>query len=124
MINSRQKGKLGEREAAKYLAGLGFSARRTQQYNGLGLSDVVIVGVDLHIEVKFCYPIGVFDLGLKKWQDAIHQAQRDAAGKPWLILWKPKYSRQWRATLIVDGLIVTLASDDDIANAIIRLMRK
>lgn len=51
-MNSRNKGKVGERELAKKLQEYGFDTRRGQQYCGIeGNADVV--GIDgLHIECK------------------------------------------------------------------------
>ena len=52
MVDSRNKGKVGERELAKKLREYGFEARRGQQYCGAdGSADVVgLEGV--HIECK------------------------------------------------------------------------
>jgi len=52
MVNSREKGKKGEREWAKFCREQGFqSCRRGQQYNGLEGEDVVgLPGI--HQEVK------------------------------------------------------------------------
>ena len=51
---SRQKGKRGEREAAAELAAvLGVTARRGVQYQGGPESpDVVLEGLDIHVECK------------------------------------------------------------------------
>jgi len=50
-MNSKRKGKRGELELAKKLKEYGFSARRGQQYSGIGGDDVV--GLDgVHIECK------------------------------------------------------------------------
>lgn len=51
--SSREKGKRGERELAEALRGLGFDARRTQQYAGTaGTADVSSSIDDVHWEVK------------------------------------------------------------------------
>lgn len=51
-MNSRTKGKVGERELASILRSYGYDARRGVQYSGLN-GDADIVGVDgLHIECK------------------------------------------------------------------------
>lgn len=107
-VNSRQKGKRGEREAAKALGeALGLTCRRAQQYSGLGSADVV--GVDgLHIEVKRTETFRI--------HDAVAQASADAAngdvplvlhkknGKPWLAIVKvedlPQLSRRVIANLV------------------------
>jgi Holliday junction resolvase len=50
---SREKGKRGEREFARLLAGLGFEARRTQQFSGReGTADVASSIPGVHWEVK------------------------------------------------------------------------
>ena len=52
-INSRQKGKRGEREWAKFLTSKGYSARRGQQFSGgCDSPDVVCPSLPFHWEVK------------------------------------------------------------------------
>lgn len=104
--NSNRKGKRGEREAAHFLQRWFPSARRTQQYNGDGLSDVVCDELpNLHIEVKYGYPLTDFHEGSANWWKAVSQANRDADGKPWVILWRTSRSRWWRVTYLgVPGL--------------------
>jgi Holliday junction resolvase len=113
-VNSCQKGKRGEREAVKYLKSLGFAdAVRTQQYNGLGDSDVIcpesLPGV--HIEVKFGG--GRMDLGLSGLHKAVTQARRDSDGGSWVVLWKPM-RQQWRLTWDAMGVVATVCGDEDI----------
>jgi len=72
-MNSRQKGKRGELEAAAFLRDIGFpQVRRTAQYCGnTGQADDLI-GVDgLHIEVKRCE-----QLRIPEW---LAQAEHDSA---------------------------------------------
>ena len=54
-MNSRQKGKVGEREFAALLRVHGFDARRGQQFAGGGDSPDVVSGALrwLHIEVRY-----------------------------------------------------------------------
>lgn len=53
MINSREKGKRGERAVAKFLSNYGYDARRGVQYKG-GPDSPDVVGLPhIHIEVKF-----------------------------------------------------------------------
>ena len=60
IVNSREKGKKGEREFAKLCRGEGFPVRRGQQYNGLEGKDVV--GLDgFHVEVKRCERINIYE---------------------------------------------------------------
>ena len=70
MINSRNKGKVGERECAAVWTDLGWPSRRGQQFSGEEGRD--IVGPPLHVEVKrFKKQMRFFD-----WHE---QAERDAA---------------------------------------------
>lgn len=71
----REKGKRGEREAAKLLRDMGFAeARRTAQFCGKTGDASDVVGIPgYHVEVKRCER-----LELPKW---IRQAERDAAAK-------------------------------------------
>lgn len=120
-INSRQKGKRGEREAAAFLRSIGFeTARRTMQYNGEGVSDVMIETLpDLHIEVKFGYPITRFDLCTSLHEAACIQAEGDADGKVWVVLWKPLRYKVWRLSFKgFRGHIVTVSGKDAIFDVI------
>jgi Holliday junction resolvase len=78
-MNSRNKGKVGEREFAALLRDNGFDARRGQQFAGSPESpDVVCPALDwLHIEVK-----RVEQLNLA---EACAQASKDSGGKPWIV---------------------------------------
>ena len=96
-MNSRTKGKVGEREFAALLRGHGFDARRGQQFSGGADSpDVVSAALDwLHIEVK-----RVQNLNLA---EACAQAKRDAGGKPWIVAHR-KNRGPWFITLESDAL--------------------
>lgn len=128
MANSCNKGKVGERELANYLRSLGFTdARRTQQHNGAeGKSDVVCEDSlpGLHIECKFGYPIGRFDLGTKLHEDACEQARTDSDGSPWCVLWRPKGLRQWRMTFYDGDALATIANDEAIYRRLFGLITK
>ena len=67
---SRNKGARGERELASVLRACGFEARRGQQYSGAsGNADVI--GLDgVHIEVKRCERLSLYD--------ALAQSKADA----------------------------------------------
>lgn len=68
-INSRQKGKRGELEAARVLRAYGYDARRGQQYSGAdGTADVEGLP-GLHIEVKRREKLNI--------DKALEQAARD-----------------------------------------------
>lgn len=101
-LKSREKGKVGERQACQALRELGFhDAQRTAQCNGkIGLSDVICPETlpGMHIEVKFGYDASRFGIGSQLWKEALAQCTRDSKGKPWVLLWKTKGSRQWLAT--------------------------
>jgi Holliday junction resolvase len=93
-VNSRDKGKRGEREWAEFLRDyFGLQARRGVQYSGGPLSPDVVGGWrGTHPEVKFTQSFQP-----DKW---IEQAERDAANgtipyvayranrKPWLVIVK------------------------------------
>ena len=69
-MNSREKGKRGERELAQELARFGFKTRRGQQYNGADGSADVIGIPGLHIECKRAEALNL--------EKALHQAEEDA----------------------------------------------
>lgn len=91
-MNSREKGKRGEREWAKFLRDLGYAdARRGVQHAGGPDSPDVVGGIPgTHAEVKRTEALSVYK--------AMDQAERDAGGssvpyvayrrngRPWLII--------------------------------------
>ena len=91
-MNSRQKGKVGEREFAALLREHGFDARRGQQFSGSPDSpDVVSDALAwLHVEVK-----RVQNLNLA---DACAQAEGDSAGKPWIVAHRRNHA-PWLITM-------------------------
>lgn len=112
-INSRQKGKRGEREAAAFLKSIGIEARRGQQYSGGKDSPDLITELHrVHIEVKF--GVKGMDLGTQLLRDACDQAERECGGNAWVVLWKP--TRQgWRLTnkCKITGAYITLFGTDE-----------
>jgi len=96
-VNSRHKGKVGEREFAALLRQHGFDARRGQQYAGGGDSpDVVSQALGaLHIEVKRVQKLNL--------ADACAQARRDCGGKPWLVAHR-RNREAWFITIDSDAL--------------------
>src|SRR5579859_6482866 len=89
-MNSREKGKRGERQWRDELRANGYAARRGQQFSGSPDSpDVVCEALSwIHFEVKAVEKLNVYE--------AMEQARRDGAGKipvvahrrnfhPWLI---------------------------------------
>ena len=91
-MNSRNKGKIGEREFAALLRENGFDARRGQQFSGSPESpDVVSDALAwLHVEVK-----RVQNLNLT---DACVQAEGDAGGKPWIVAHRRNHA-PWLITM-------------------------
>ena len=101
-MNSRAKGKVGEREFAALLRAEGFDARRGQQFSGGADSpDVVSDALGwLHIEVKRTQALNL--------ADACAQAEGDAgrgapAGqkKPWIVAHRRNHA-PWLVTLTAE----------------------
>ena len=89
-INSREKGKKGEREIAKLIRERGYDVRRGQQYNGLEGEDVV--GLDyIHIEVKRVEQLNI--------DNAMEQAKRDAKLGQIPAVFHRKNNKKWKVTL-------------------------
>jgi Holliday junction resolvase len=69
---SRDKGKRGEREFAKFCREQGYNCRRGQQYSGIEGEDIVgLPGI--HVEVKRTERLSLYD--------AVAQAKSDSQGK-------------------------------------------
>ena len=93
-MDSREKGKRGERELAKFLRYLGWNCRRGQQYSGAN-GDADVVGVDhMHIECK-----RVEKLNIEKAYD---QAVRDARPDEIPVVMHKKNNGTWLATLSLE----------------------
>lgn len=100
-LNSREKGKRGEREAAALLREAGFpKARRAQQYCGAAGTADVLVDAPFHVEVK-----NTARASLPEW---IKQAYSDSGGKPWIILWK-RSRDGWYVIAPADYILCSLA---------------
>ncbi|MDB6057685.1 MAG: uncharacterized protein JWO95_1529 [Verrucomicrobiales bacterium] len=91
-MNSRRKGKVGEREFASLLREHGFDARRGQQFcGGEDSPDVVSEALSwLHFEIK-----RVQNLNLT---DACVQAIGDCGGKPWVVAHRRNHA-PWLITM-------------------------
>lgn len=90
-INSRNKGKRGELEAAHFFQKYGFDARRSQQFAGMN-GDADVVGVPfLHLEIK-----RTENLHLDK---AMEQSIRDAREGEIPTVVHRKDRQDWRITL-------------------------
>ena len=107
-INSKEKGKAGEREASKECSRVfGCNARRGQQYcGGTDSADIVDAIPGVHVEVKR-------EERFRMW-DAVDQANRDCGGnvpvvmhrknrKPWVFIVEldrvPEFAR-----LVLEGM--------------------
>jgi hypothetical protein len=97
MIDSRDKGKTGEREAAKILGELfDVPVRRSQQYSGAA-GDADLVGLPgIHVEVKRRERGNVAN-----WID---QAVQDAATDAIPLVVHRASGRPWLATVCLDDL--------------------
>lgn len=85
---SRQKGKRGEREAAKALANLGITARRSQQYCGVaGDSDLITDIDELHFEVKRVERLNLYA--------ALEQAEGDRRVSQVPVVLHRRNGKQW-----------------------------
>jgi len=90
-MDSRQKGKRGERELARKLNGLGFETRRGQQYCGAN-GDADVIGIPgIHIECK-----RVESLNIHK---AMAQAINDAEEGEAPAVFHRKNGGQWLVTM-------------------------
>lgn len=103
-INSKNKGKVGERELVNYLKSKGYTARRTQQFSGNkdGTSDVLCDELkDFHIEVKRVEKLNIYD--------AMEQAIRDAELENTIPIVAHRRNRDyWKVTLRLDDFIKLL----------------
>lgn len=104
-MNSRNKGKEGERQLAKFLQKHGYDARRGQQYAGIN-GDADVVGVDhIHIECKYRAN------GHGNIYEWLAQAKRDAKEDEIPTVWHKKVSPKHRG----NNWLVTLEAEDFIA---------
>ncbi len=89
-MNSREKGKRGERELASKLREYGYGTRRGQQYCGAN-GDADVVGLPgIHIE---CKRVERLDL-----DSAMSQAKADTTGEIPVVMHR-KNNGEWRVTL-------------------------
>lgn len=90
MINSKQKGKRGEREFAAFCREQGYDCRRTQQYCGNTGDASDVVGLPgIHIEVKRPKQITYGYI-----VDALQQAERDSKeGELPIVAYKEDYGK-------------------------------
>ena len=91
-MNSREKGKRGERQWRDELRANGYMARRGQQFSGSPDSpDVVCDELSwLHFEVKAVEHLNI--------EDAMDQARRDAGSKTPVVAHRRSF-REWLVTM-------------------------
>lgn len=90
MINSKDKGRRGEREFAGLCREHGYSARRGQQYSGIEGEDVVGLP-NIHVEVKRVERLNI--------EDAMSQSKRDAKDGELPIVAHRKNNCEWLITM-------------------------
>ena len=96
-MNSRDKGKRGELEAANLLKGYGYEARRGQQYAGIN-GDADVVGLPgIHIEVKRVEKLNI--------ENAVDQSCNDASLGELPIVLHRKNKKPWLVTMPFDEWI-------------------
>ena len=101
-MNSRNKGKEGERQLAKKLQEYGFATRRGQQYCGIqGNADVV--GLDgIHIECKRCEQV--------RDEVFLQQAERDAKEGEIPVFMYRRNPEEWKVTLRLEDFMTIYKS--------------
>lgn len=90
-MNSRDKGKRGELEAAHILKEYGYDARRGQQFAGIN-GDADVVGLPrIHLEIKRVEKLNV--------DDALSQSIRDAKDGEVPVVMHRKNRTEWKITM-------------------------
>lgn len=93
-MNSRDKGKRGELEAAHVLKKHGYDARRGQQFAGIN-GDADVVGLpDIHLEVKRVEKLNI--------DDALEQSIRDAKETEIPVVMHRKNRTKWKITMLFE----------------------
>lgn len=96
-MNSREKGKRGERELAGVLRDYGYSTRRGQQYSGAS-GDADVVGLPgIHIEVKRVERLCL--------EDAMAQSRRDARAGEIPVVMHRKNHCPWLVTVSLEDFM-------------------
>ena len=95
-INSKQKGKSGELELVHKLNELGFSTRRTAQYNGKEQGSLAdLVGIEgVHIECKRVERLNL--------DEAMAQAIRDSKDEEVPMVFHRKNRKGWLVTMPIE----------------------
>ena len=104
-MNSRNKGKRGELEAAKFLTAEGFPARRGQQFSGgTDSPDIVCPSLPaIHFEIKRCEKGNPYD-----W---VAQAKRDGGYKTPVVLHR-RNDCEWLAILPAEEFLRIIRESD------------
>ena len=90
-MNSRDKGKRGELEAAHILKEYGYDARRGQQFAGIN-GDADVVGLPrIHLEIKRVEKLNI--------DDALSQSIRDAKDEEVPVVMHRKNRTEWKITM-------------------------
>ena len=90
-MNSRNKGKVGERELANKLRTFGYDARRGQQYCGIS-GDADVIGLPgIHIECKRVEKLNI--------DNAMEQSIRDASYGEKPTVMHRRDRKQWLVTM-------------------------
>lgn len=93
-MNSRNKGKRGELEAAHLLQNHGYDTRRGQQFAGIN-GDADVVGLPgIHLEVKRVEKLNI--------DEALVQAIRDKRANEIPIVMHRKNRTKWKVTMLFD----------------------
>lgn len=111
MTNSRDKGKKGELELSHKLNDLGFSTRRTAQYNGKEQGSLAdLIGIDgIHIECKRVERLNI--------DTAYEQAVRDSKEGETPIVFHRRNRKPWLVTMSIEDWAkrehLLIGGDDD-----------
>ena len=90
-MNSRNKGKRGELEAAHLLQDYGYDARRGQQFSGAN-GDADVVGLPhIHLEVKRVEKLNI--------DEALDQSVSDARDDETPVVLHRKNRKEWKVTM-------------------------
>lgn len=94
-MNSKEKGKRGERELAKILQAYGYDSHRGQQYSGMN-GDADVIGIPgIHIECKRVERLHL--------DEAMSQSKRDAQAKADVpVVMHRKNRGEWMCTMLLD----------------------
>lgn len=96
-MNSRDKGKRGELEAAHVLKKHGYDARRGQQFSGIN-GDADVVGLPyIHLEIKRVEKLNI--------DEALSQSIRDAKDDEIPVVMHRKNRTEWKITMRLEDWI-------------------